>query len=77
MEDGMRGFVTVLLALLLVLAPAPLMADGVDPPLTNDFSLDKLIKYTACAGAIVVATTGAGVFAAAIACGLAFVDCGC
>ncbi len=75
MKDGTRGFVSVLLALLLVLAPAPLLADGVSPPLTEDFSLGKLVKYAACAGGIVMATTGAGVFGAVIACGLAFVDC--
>ncbi len=77
MRDGMRGFVAGLLALLLVLAPAPLLADGVDPPETGGFSWGHLVRYTACAGGIVLAATGGGIFAAAIACGLAFTDCSC
>ena len=74
MKDGMRGWVAVVLALLLVLAPAPLLADGVAPPLTED-GLGRALKYAACAGSIVIlVATPQSVFFTALVCAAAFVD---
>jgi len=74
MKGRMRGSLTVLLALLLVLAPAPLLAGGIDVPAAED-GLGKALKYAGCAGAIVFAVAvPASIFYAALMCASAFVD---